>query len=80
MQFRVHASVANADGTFDAAYEFGRPHSEESQMQRTPQQIGDEVARFLAQLTPDDCATMEYGTGRFYLELQIELAAVLARV
>jgi hypothetical protein len=79
MQFRVQASVGNADGVFDAAYDFGRPYGQEAQMQGTPQQIATEVARYLEGLTPEDCTTMEYGTGRFFVELQIEPAGAPAQ-
>lgn len=72
MLFRVQASVGNKEGIFDAAYSFGWGVGEEGGMRGTPEEIGAEVARFLSELTPEDCKTMEYGTGRLYVELRIE--------
>ena len=71
MRFVVQASVGNADGVFDAAYNFGAPAGEEAQLRGTSEEIGAEVARFLSMLTPEDCKTMKYGTRRFFVELII---------
>jgi hypothetical protein len=68
----VQASVGNADGVFDAAYDFGRISGNEAQINGTPQEIGEEIARFLSTLTPDDCKAMSYNTPRFFVELIIE--------
>jgi hypothetical protein len=80
MRFQVQASVGNTDGVFDAAYEFGRCAGEEAQMTATPQEIGQEVARYLATLTPTDCEAMKYGTSRFFVELIIVPEEVDANV
>jgi hypothetical protein len=72
MRFTVQASMGNADGVFDAAYDFGSSSGQEAQMQGTPQEIGEEVARFLSILTPEACKEMCYGTPRFFVELIIE--------
>lgn len=58
MRFRVDASVGNADGIFDAAYNFGKVSGEEAAMAGTPSEIGDAVAPYLAPLAPEDCKTM----------------------
>ncbi len=71
MRYAVQASVGNAEGVFDAAYDFGSGVGKEAQMNGTPQEIGDEVARFLSSLTPEDCEAMRYGTRRFFVELAI---------
>ena len=69
MRFRVDASVGNADGVFDAAYDFGEGSGEEATMTGTPREVGDAVARYLALLTPEDCQAMRYGTSRFFVQL-----------
>jgi hypothetical protein len=71
MRFLVRASVGNAEGVFDAAYELGRSRGTEAEYLGTPEEIGREVARYLSTLTPDDCETMRYGTDRFFVELII---------
>jgi hypothetical protein len=71
MRFVVQAAVGNADGVFDAAYDFGAGSGEEAQMQGRPEDIGVEVARFLSALTPEDCKAMRYGTSRFFVQLII---------
>ena len=72
MRFRVEASVGNADGVFDAAYNFGLGAGEsEAQMCGTPQQIRAEVERFLSTLTPEDCQAMKYDTPCFFVKLII---------
>ncbi len=71
MRFLVRASVGNAEGVFDAAYEFGRTRGTEAEFLGTPEEIGGEVARFLSALTAEDCQAMQYGTDRFFVELII---------
>ncbi len=71
MRFFVEASVGNAEGAFDAAYDFGSGSGEEAHMKGTPEQIGAEVVRYLSTLTPDDCRELRYGTGRFFVQLII---------
>lgn len=71
MVFRVEASVGNADGVFDAAYDFGEGSGEQAAMKGTPREVGDAVGRFLASLTPEDCQAMRYGTPRFFVQLVI---------
>jgi hypothetical protein len=71
MRFVVQASVGNADGVFDAAYDFGAGSGQEAQMHGTPEEIGAAVARFLSTLTTEDCKAMSYGTPRFFVELII---------
>jgi hypothetical protein len=68
MRFRVEASVGNADGVFDAAYDFGEGFGGEAAMTGTPREVGDAVARFLALLTAKDCGEMRYGTKRFFVQ------------
>ena len=58
MRFRIKASVGNADGVFDAAYNFGEESGEEAAMTGTPRELGDALARYLASLSPDDCRAM----------------------
>jgi hypothetical protein len=74
MRWRVKATACNAEGPFDAAYEMGRGVGDEGGMVGTPEEVGRELARFLAVLTPEDVNTMKYQTGRFYLELILEPA------
>jgi hypothetical protein len=72
MRFRVEASVGNADGVFDAAYDFGLGAGDtEASMCGTPEQIGAEVARYLSLLTPEDCQAMKYDTPCFFVKLVI---------
>lgn len=71
MRFLVKAAVGNANGIFDAAYDFGAICGDEGQMRGTPEEIGAEVTRFLALLTPQDCEAMKYGTDRFFIVLTI---------
>jgi hypothetical protein len=73
MRFKAFASVGNGDGVFDAAYSFGSGLDGEATACGSPEEIGKEVARYLAELTPEDCKTMEYGTGRFFVDLHIAL-------
>jgi hypothetical protein len=70
--FTVQASVGNADGVFDAAYDFGSENGQEAEMSGTPQEIGESVARYLSRLSSDDCETMKYGTPRFFVQFVIE--------
>jgi hypothetical protein len=72
MLFNVRASVGNRNGVFDAAYSFGNGVGSEGRMRGSPEEIGAEVARYLTNLTPEDCKAMQYGTGRFFVELRIE--------
>ncbi len=76
MKFTARASVGNANGVFDAAYDFGTEI--EAELTGTPQEIGNEIARFLSNLTPEDCKEMQYDTPRFFVELIIEQAGKLA--
>ena len=69
MRFRVEAAVGNADGIFDAAYNFGEGSGEEAAMTGTAREVGDAVARYLESLTPEDCHSMRYGTSRFFVQL-----------
>jgi len=69
MRFRVEASVGNADGVFDAAYDFGEGSGEEAAMTGTPKEIGEAVARFLSSLPVEDCEAMRYGTSHFFVQL-----------
>ena len=71
MQFRIEGSVGNADGVFDAAYNFGEGSGEEGAMTGTPREIGDAVARYLGSLGPEECQAMRYGTSRFFIELVV---------
>lgn len=71
MRFRVEASVGNADGVLDAAYNFGEGSGEEAAMTGTAREVGDAVAQFLASLTPEDCQAMRYGTSRFFVQVVI---------
>jgi hypothetical protein len=71
MRFLVRASVGNAEGVFDAAYEFGRTRGTEAEFLGTPEEIGRELARYLSTLTPEDLKAMRYGTDRFFVELII---------
>jgi len=73
MRFRAKASVGNSRGIFDAAYNFGLGAAppNEAEMLGTPLEIGAEVARYLALLTPDDIQTMRYGTPQFFVEFII---------
>jgi hypothetical protein len=71
MRFRIEASVGNADGVFDAAYEFGEGSGEEAAITGTPREIGDAVARYLSSLAPEDCQAMRYGTPRFFIQLVV---------
>jgi len=80
MRFIVQASVGNADGVFDAAYDFGRGTGKEAQLHGTPQEIGAEVTRFLSTLTPEDCEAMRYDTSRFFVELIIEPTEAFVKV
>jgi hypothetical protein len=69
MRFRVEASVGNADGVFDAAYDFGEGSGEEAAMTGTPEEIGKAVTRFLSSLSAEDCEAMRYGTSHFFVQL-----------
>lgn len=60
MRFHVDAKVGNADGVFDAAYNFGHGSGEEATATGTPEEIGLTVVRHLASLTPTDCDAMRY--------------------
>ncbi len=71
MRFRVEASVGNADGIFDAAYNFGEGSGEEAAMTGTPQEIGEAVARYLSSLSAEDCEAMRYGTSHFFVQLVV---------
>ena len=71
MRFRVEASVGNADGVFDAAYDFGEGSDEEAAITGTPTEVGDAVARYLSSLAPEDCRAMRYGTPRFFIQLVV---------
>jgi hypothetical protein len=71
MRFHVQASAGNGNGIFDAAYDFGSAHGQEAEMSGTPEEIGQEVARFLSLLTPDDCQAMRYDTLEFFIQLTI---------
>jgi hypothetical protein len=63
--------VGNADGVFDAAYDFGEGSGEEGTMTGTARAIGDAAARYLGSLTPEDCLAMRYGTSRFFVQLVV---------
>jgi len=52
MRFRVKASAGNGNGFFDAAYDFGQGVGQEAELCGTPQEIGQEVTRFLSLLMP----------------------------
>ena len=67
MKWTVVASVANADGVYDAAYSFGA----EAQISGTPENVGREVVEFLKSLTVADCKAMEYGKPPFRVVLDI---------
>jgi alkanesulfonate monooxygenase SsuD/methylene tetrahydromethanopterin reductase-like flavin-dependent oxidoreductase (luciferase family) len=69
MRFRVEASVGNADGVFDAAYDFGDGSGEEAAVSGTPEEIAAAVARYLKSLSAEDCEAMRYGTSRFFVQL-----------
>jgi hypothetical protein len=69
MRFRVEASVGNADGVFDAAYDFGEGWGKEAAITGTPQEIGDAVTRYLSSLSAEDCEAMRYGTSHFCVHL-----------
>lgn len=71
MRFHVQAFAGNGNGIFDAAYDFGSGSGQEAEMCGTPEEIGQEVARFLSSLTPEDCQAMRYGTPDFYIQLTI---------
>ncbi len=80
MHFLVEASAGNGNGIFDAAYDFGAGGGDEGQMTGSPQEIGAEVARFLALLTLKDCEAMKYGTDRFFIQLIITPVEPLPRL
>lgn len=71
MRFLARASVGNADGVFDAAYDFGAAQGAEAEMFGTPDEIGTELVRFLSGLSLEDCQAMQYGTGQFFIEIVI---------
>jgi len=71
MRFHVQASAGNANGIFDEAYDFGSDSGQEAELCGTPQEIGQEVTRFLSLLTPEDCQVMSYGTPHFFIQLTI---------
>ena len=77
MRFRVEASVGNADGVFDAAYDFGEGSGEEPAITATPPEIGEAVARYLGSLSAEDCEAMRYDTPRFFVQLIITPAVAL---
>ena len=56
---------------FDAAYEFGRGAGSEGGMTGTAEEVGRELSRYLASLTPRDIEDMKYKTDRFFVELTI---------
>lgn len=64
MRFRVEASVGNADGVFDAAYDFGEGSGEEAAMTGTPQEIGE---------------AMRYGTSHFFVQIVVTPDEALTR-
>ena len=53
MQFPAEAPVGNAEGVFDAAYDFGEG-TVDVKMRGKPEQIGAAVTRYLARLSPED--------------------------
>lgn len=63
--------MGNADGVFDAAYDFGGNFGEVAQRAGTPEQIGAEIVRCLSSLTADACREIQYGTPRFFVELVV---------
>ena len=69
MGFRVEASVGNAEGVFDAAYDFGEGSGEEAAMTGTAKEIGEAVSRYLSSLSAEDCEAMRYGTSHFFVQL-----------
>ena len=71
MRFRVEASVGNANGVFDAAYDFGEGSGVEAAITGTPQQIGEAVARYLSSLSGEACEAMRYGTSHFFVQLVV---------
>lgn len=79
MRFRVDASVGNAEGVFDAAYNFG-DGADEATVSGTPEQIGDAIARYLASLRPEDCQAMRSGTDLFFVQLTISPEAPIPPV
>lgn len=70
MLFRVDASVGNAEGVFDAAYDFGDGKTE-AEMSGSPEEIGRAVTRYLSGLLAEDCKAMQYGTDDFFVQLTI---------
>ena len=68
MKFHAHAAVGNAKGIFDCAYDFNNC----GEIDGEPREIGSALTTLLESLTAEDCQTMQYGTGEFYLQLTIE--------
>jgi hypothetical protein len=71
MRFRVEASIGNADGVFDAAYDFGEGSGEAAAITGTPKEIGEAVARYLSLLSSEACEAMRYGTSHFFVQLVV---------
>ncbi len=82
LTFEADAAVGNADGVFDAAYDFGEGckngHHETGGgcVVGTPEEIGAEVARLLASLKLADIGAMKYGTADFFVQFTVRLASV----
>jgi hypothetical protein len=75
--WEAHAEVGNANGVFDAAYDFGEGveglGNGSSELVGTAEDVGRELARLLASLTKNDVTAMEYGTGDFFLQVTVRL-------
>jgi hypothetical protein len=70
-RWEAQASSGNGAGVFDAAYAYGRTRGDEGGLVGTAEQVADELAALLAELTRGDVAAMRSGTGRYFVELVI---------
>jgi hypothetical protein len=67
MRDRATAEVCNANGPFDAAYDFGHG----AELTGTQDEIGAALCHFLSGLARKDCEDMKYGTDKFFIRLTI---------
>jgi hypothetical protein len=70
-RWEAQASSGNGAGIFDAAYGYGRTRDGEGGLVGTAEQVADELAALLAELTRGDVEAMNSGTGRYFVELVI---------
>jgi hypothetical protein len=66
--FEADASQCDANGVYDAAYDFG----EEGTFRGAAEEVGRAVATYLSSLDREAVERLKQGTNRYYLQLVIE--------